>query len=295
MAQQPNERAATSLRLEGPGLGLGLDPNEVDAYLAAVNAGLIVAENPLRQGHAGRLRAPRRDHRGTRHRLIALPASLMSPAAIRGRGHQPRRLREHRQARLHAFDHAMAPAPRLCPRRAVQPQPVLRGAAGIVPENQVLPAIAVAELTRDLLRCGVPGRYSVHASSAPSQPNASSSTAARASVAVPMALLRPADPRPGANRPDTGEVIRPHVLDAYRLTAQVDGQRQMPALWPPVRQRPPVPLHELALHTRRRLIHPLQVTRGSRARRSPAPPAPARPAHPRGGASAPADPSQSRY
>ncbi|HEY3733397.1 MAG TPA: hypothetical protein VGL63_05735 [Streptosporangiaceae bacterium] len=50
MAQQPNERAATSLRLEGSGLGLGLDPDEVDAYLAAVNAGLIVAETRCDKG-----------------------------------------------------------------------------------------------------------------------------------------------------------------------------------------------------------------------------------------------------
>ncbi len=44
MAQQQAERAATSLRLEGPAIGLGLDPEEIDAYLDAVNAGLIVAE-----------------------------------------------------------------------------------------------------------------------------------------------------------------------------------------------------------------------------------------------------------
>lgn len=50
MAQQPHERAATSLRLEGPGLGLGLDPDEVDAYLVAVNAGLIVAETRCDKG-----------------------------------------------------------------------------------------------------------------------------------------------------------------------------------------------------------------------------------------------------
>lgn len=41
---QPNERAATSPRLDGPGRGLGLDPAEVDAYLDAVDAGLIVQE-----------------------------------------------------------------------------------------------------------------------------------------------------------------------------------------------------------------------------------------------------------
>jgi hypothetical protein len=32
MTQQPAQRAATSLRLEGPALGLGLDPDEIDAY-----------------------------------------------------------------------------------------------------------------------------------------------------------------------------------------------------------------------------------------------------------------------
>lgn len=47
---QPNERAATSLRLDGPGLGLGLDPAEVDAYLNAVNAGLIVQETRCDKG-----------------------------------------------------------------------------------------------------------------------------------------------------------------------------------------------------------------------------------------------------
>jgi hypothetical protein len=50
MAQQPTGRAATSLRLEGPGLGLGLDPGEVDAYLAAVNAGLIIQETRCDKG-----------------------------------------------------------------------------------------------------------------------------------------------------------------------------------------------------------------------------------------------------
>ena len=50
MAQQPAERAATSLRLEGPALGLGLDPEEIDAYLDAVNAGLIVAETRCDKG-----------------------------------------------------------------------------------------------------------------------------------------------------------------------------------------------------------------------------------------------------
>jgi hypothetical protein len=47
---QPNERAAASLRLDGPGLGLGLDPAEVDAYLDAVDAGLIVQETRCDKG-----------------------------------------------------------------------------------------------------------------------------------------------------------------------------------------------------------------------------------------------------
>jgi hypothetical protein len=52
MAQQPNERTATSLRLEAPGLGLGLglDPDEIDTYLDAVNAGLIIAETRCDKG-----------------------------------------------------------------------------------------------------------------------------------------------------------------------------------------------------------------------------------------------------
>jgi hypothetical protein len=50
MAQQQAERAATSLRLEGPAIGLGLDPEEIDAYLDAVNAGLIVAETRCDKG-----------------------------------------------------------------------------------------------------------------------------------------------------------------------------------------------------------------------------------------------------
>jgi hypothetical protein len=50
MTHQPSERAATSLRLESPGLGLGLDPGEIDAYLGAVNAGLIVQETRCDKG-----------------------------------------------------------------------------------------------------------------------------------------------------------------------------------------------------------------------------------------------------
>ncbi|HEX3960643.1 MAG TPA: hypothetical protein VHZ03_29065 [Trebonia sp.] len=47
---QPNERAAASLRLDGPGLGLGLDHDEVDRYLDAVDAGLIVQETRCDKG-----------------------------------------------------------------------------------------------------------------------------------------------------------------------------------------------------------------------------------------------------
>lgn len=50
MTQQPAQRAAASLRLEGPALGLGLDPDEIDAYLDAVNAGLIVQETRCDKG-----------------------------------------------------------------------------------------------------------------------------------------------------------------------------------------------------------------------------------------------------
>ena len=50
MALQPNERANASLRLSGPALGLGLDPGEVEAYLAAANAGLIVTETRCDKG-----------------------------------------------------------------------------------------------------------------------------------------------------------------------------------------------------------------------------------------------------
>ncbi|MBC6457096.1 hypothetical protein [Actinomadura sp. HBU206391] len=48
--QQPNERAATSLRLEGPGLGFGLDEGEVDAFLDAARKGLVVPETPCDKG-----------------------------------------------------------------------------------------------------------------------------------------------------------------------------------------------------------------------------------------------------
>jgi hypothetical protein len=47
---QPNERAAASLRLEGPGLGLGLDPDEVESYLEMARKGLIVPETPCDKG-----------------------------------------------------------------------------------------------------------------------------------------------------------------------------------------------------------------------------------------------------
>jgi hypothetical protein len=50
MGMQPNERAATSLRLEGPGLGLGLDPEEVSTYMDAVTSGLIVPETRCDKG-----------------------------------------------------------------------------------------------------------------------------------------------------------------------------------------------------------------------------------------------------
>jgi hypothetical protein len=50
MSTQPNERAAASLRLEGPGLGLGLDESDVDTYLELAEAGVIVPETPCDKG-----------------------------------------------------------------------------------------------------------------------------------------------------------------------------------------------------------------------------------------------------
>lgn len=47
---QPNEKAATSLRLAGPGLGLGLDPQEVTEYMEMAQRGLIVPETPCDKG-----------------------------------------------------------------------------------------------------------------------------------------------------------------------------------------------------------------------------------------------------
>jgi hypothetical protein len=48
--RQPNEKSATSLRLEAPGLGFGLDPDEVDSYMDATRKGLIVPETPCDKG-----------------------------------------------------------------------------------------------------------------------------------------------------------------------------------------------------------------------------------------------------
>ncbi|WP_182907571.1 hypothetical protein [Microbispora sp. H13382] len=47
---QPNERAATSLRLEGPGLGLGLDSEDTAAFLEATRKGLIAPETACDKG-----------------------------------------------------------------------------------------------------------------------------------------------------------------------------------------------------------------------------------------------------
>ena len=42
--------APDTLRSAEPGIGLGLDPAEVESYLAAVNAGLIIAETRCDRG-----------------------------------------------------------------------------------------------------------------------------------------------------------------------------------------------------------------------------------------------------
>lgn len=47
---QPNQKAPSSLRLEGPGLGLGLDAVEVESYLDMARKGLIVPETPCDKG-----------------------------------------------------------------------------------------------------------------------------------------------------------------------------------------------------------------------------------------------------
>lgn len=47
---QPNQKAPSSLRLEGPALGLGLDAAEVDSYLEMARKGLIVPETPCDKG-----------------------------------------------------------------------------------------------------------------------------------------------------------------------------------------------------------------------------------------------------
>ncbi|MGK5555044.1 hypothetical protein ACSNOI_25840 [Actinomadura kijaniata] len=46
----PKERAATSLRLEGPGLGVSLDPGSVEEYMRKVQAGAIVPDTPCDKG-----------------------------------------------------------------------------------------------------------------------------------------------------------------------------------------------------------------------------------------------------
>ena len=47
---QPNERAATSLRLDSPGFGLGLDPGEVDQFLELAAKGTIVTQTACDKG-----------------------------------------------------------------------------------------------------------------------------------------------------------------------------------------------------------------------------------------------------
>ncbi len=47
---QAQQKATTSLRLEGPGLGLGLNPEEVGAYVEMASKGLIMPETPCDKG-----------------------------------------------------------------------------------------------------------------------------------------------------------------------------------------------------------------------------------------------------
>jgi hypothetical protein len=50
MDQQFPAHSPNSLRSAAPGVGLGLDPSEVDSYLAAVGHGLVVAETRCDRG-----------------------------------------------------------------------------------------------------------------------------------------------------------------------------------------------------------------------------------------------------
>jgi hypothetical protein len=47
---QPNEKATTSLRLEAPGLGFGLDTAETEQFMDAARRGVIVPETPCDKG-----------------------------------------------------------------------------------------------------------------------------------------------------------------------------------------------------------------------------------------------------
>lgn len=50
MTHAQQQKASTSLRYEGPGLGLGLDTAEVDTYMDMAAKGLIVPETPCDKG-----------------------------------------------------------------------------------------------------------------------------------------------------------------------------------------------------------------------------------------------------
>ncbi|WP_395106932.1 hypothetical protein [Actinomadura sp. SCN-SB] len=50
MTIQPNERASASLRLAAPGLGFGLDDDEIGAFLDATSKGLLIPETSCDKG-----------------------------------------------------------------------------------------------------------------------------------------------------------------------------------------------------------------------------------------------------
>lgn len=50
MTHATEQVSPTSLRMEGPGMGLGLDPAEVDSYLDLARKGLIVRETACDKG-----------------------------------------------------------------------------------------------------------------------------------------------------------------------------------------------------------------------------------------------------
>lgn len=115
------------------------------------------------------------------------------------------------------------------PDGAVEAELVLGDAAGIVAVGGALAVVDVAELAGDPFGCavalGVLGQCLDRAEVAERQVQDRGSCF----CAVPVVLPGAGDPRAGADRAAQGELLRPQVLDADRLGAREDSQRQVPA------------------------------------------------------------------